>query len=151
MILKNKSQVKEMVFGHLIGGAKKLLAGAGSGLNFFGAKLKGGIDWLKGTASKVDKTLKSIPIVAGIYDEARKYKIPQLGGRSFDDAVGLASQALDVGEKISGVAQSRSFGEGMARARGLAQSLPEAQRRQLDRGLGFAEAGATMLRRLGAR
>jgi hypothetical protein len=140
-----------MVFGHLLGTAKKVWHGAGSGLNFFGAKLKGGIDWLKGTANKVDKTLKSIPMVASIYDEAKKYKIPQLGGKSVEELAGMAGQALDVGEKISGVAQSRSFGEGMARARGLGRMLPEAQRRQLDRGLGFAEAGATMLRRLGAR
>ena len=140
-----------MVFGHILGLGKKVLSNAGSGLNFFGAKLKGGIDWLKGTASKVDKSLKSIPMVASIYDEAKKYKIPQLGGKSVEELAGIAGQALDVGEKISGVAQSRSFGEGLARARGLGRMLPEGERRMLDRGLGFAEAGATMLRRAGLR
>lgn len=138
-----------MVFGHLLAGAKKVLSNAGSGLNFFGHKLKGGIDWLKGTANKVDKTLKSIPVVSSIYEEAKK--IPIIGGKSLEDIASVGSQALDIGEKISGVAQSRSFGEGMARARGLVRSLPERERRVLDRGLGFAEAGATMLRRAGLR
>jgi len=138
-----------MVFGHLLAGAKKVFSNAGSGLNFFGHKLKGGIDWLKGTANKVDKTLKSIPVVSSIYEEAKKK--PIIGGKSLEDIASVGSQALDIGEKISGVAQSRSFGEGMARARGLVRGLPERERRVLDRGLGFAEAGATMLRRAGLR
>lgn len=135
-----------MVFGALLSLGKKALHNAGSGLNFFGSKLKGGIDWLKGTYNKVDKTLKAIPVVSSVYEQAKKTPIPGLG-KTPEELGGVASQALDIGEKVAGVAMARSFGEGIARARGLGQMLPESERRAFDRGLGVVEGARTLLRR----
>lgn len=135
-----------MVFDTLFSLGKKVLHNSGSGLNFFGSKLKGGIDWLKGTYNKVDRTLKSIPVVSSIYEEAKRRPIPGLG-KSAEELGGIASKALDIGEKVAGVAMSRSLPEGIARARGIGRMLPESERRAFDRGLGMMEGARTLLRR----
>lgn len=137
-----------MVFGHILALGKKALHGIGSGSNYFGGKLKQGVDWLKGTANKVDKTLKSIPMVSSIYEQAMKKGIPQLGGKSLDELKGVAETALNVGERVGGALQSRSVGEAGARLRGIGRMLPETERRALDRGLGFAESANRMLRKV---
>lgn len=135
-----------MVFGHFLSYAKKAIHNAGSGLNFLGNKIKGGVDWLKGTTNKIDKTLKSNPMIAPVYEKLKKMPIQQLGGRSLEDIASAGERGLDIASRVGTTLQSQSFGEGMARARGLAKELPENQRALLERGFGFAERGRRLMR-----
>ena len=132
--------------GRLFESGKKALHGAGSGLNFLGSKVKGGIDWLKGTAQKVDRTLKAIPIVADVYQQARRTNIPHLG-KSVDELIGMGSRALDIAEEGASALQSKSIGEGISRTRALGRFLPADKQRMLDRGLGYVEGARTLASR----
>lgn len=136
-----------MVFGQLLKFGSKAIHNATSGLNFLGAKIKHGADWIRGTAQHFDKTLKSQPIIGSLYERMKKQPIQQLGGKSLEEVGQLGERGLSTAERVGGALQSRSMAEASGRIRGLARDLPESQRMALERGVGFAEGASRAVRR----